>query len=164
GLRPDAGQPPGGRPAEGWLTVAVLGLPLSVYRVVEEHNDALMREFAMIAKRPDAPGAPRRLVELVEEARARFPQEAESSRSQVEAAVEAGESSVDVELVVPVAARGMIIRLVELLDEADAFCEQGELLTLASPPEVRRLRSWFLDQVLRQLDGLPAERWPWPED
>ncbi|MEP6696234.1 MAG: hypothetical protein ABJA34_05055 [Pseudonocardiales bacterium] len=48
-----------------------------------------------------------------------------------------------------------------LIDEADNYCRQGgTLLTLATPPEVKVLRHWYLGEFLRQGSGSPPIPWP----
>ena len=42
-------------------------------------------------------------------------------------------------------------RLDDAVAAADALCERDRLLTLASPPEVRRLRAWMRDEVTGQI-------------
>ena len=42
-----------------------------------------------------------------------------------------------------------------LFDEADAFCRNGDLLTLAESDDVREFRTWYIEEVVRQLDGGP---------
>ena len=58
----------------------------------------------------------------------------------------------------------LVGRLGALLDEADAYCKQGELLTLASPPVVRRFRTWYLAEIRAQLAGAAPGPWPGPVD
>jgi hypothetical protein len=48
-----------------------------------------------------------------------------------------------------------------MLDEADEFCRQGKhLLTLATPPDLRRYRQWFLGEFVAQIGGRPPTPWP----
>jgi hypothetical protein len=35
---------------------------------------------------------------------------------------------------------------------ADALCEQMELLTVASPPELRELRAWMSHELVAQIE------------
>jgi anti-sigma regulatory factor (Ser/Thr protein kinase) len=48
----------------------------------------------------------------------------------------------------------------DLFDEADGFCRDGHLLTLATPRGEARARRWFLTEVARQTSGLPPTAWP----
>ena len=52
-------------------------------------------------------------------------------------AIERGDATVDFELPVPVEAGARRRLLITTMEETDAWCERGELLTLASPPEQR---------------------------
>jgi hypothetical protein len=47
-----------------------------------------------------------------------------------------------------------------MLDETDAFCRDGTLLTLAPAEDVVAFRRWYLTQVIEQLEGRPAQPWP----
>lgn len=59
----------------------------------------------------------------------------------------------------PPAVAAAAAQLRDLLDEADEFCCAGDLLTLATQPEGRAFRRWYLDEFRRQIDGhLPR---PW---
>jgi hypothetical protein len=50
--------------------------------------------------------------------------------------------------------------ITELLDAADEFCRSGDLLTLASSPEVVAWRHWWRNQVVRQVRE-DADPEPW---
>ncbi len=54
-------------------------------------------------------------------------------------------------MVLPSAAAEDVERLHEAVVAADALCEREQLLTLASPPEVRRLRTWMRDELRDQI-------------
>ena len=56
----------------------------------------------------------------------------------------------------------------EMVRRADALCEAGRLLTLASTPELRSLRAWMTHEVLGQTTHgaapVPWPAWPaWPQ-
>ena len=54
-----------------------------------------------------------------------------------------------------------MLRLAELVAEADRLCEQEQLLTLASSPELRELRAWMAHEVSGQLHhGATPVTWP----
>ena len=59
----------------------------------------------------------------------------------------------------PAALAAAARRLRTLLDEADAFCRAGDLLTLATQPEGVAFRHWYLDEFQRQIDGRPPRPW-----
>lgn len=142
------------------VTVIVEAVPLTVYFAAQEHNEALMREFRLLSAHHGADSVPSRLVALAAEARQEFAAEGTQLRAQVESAVARGSATVDLELNVPRVGWELLGRLVRLLDEADEFCERGELLTLASPPIVRRFRAWYLGEIWAQLEGGLPGSWP----
>lgn len=169
GQDPPTWDPPGdltAAPAEAaarepsTVTVRIVDLPLSIYLAAQQHNDALMREFHWLIDRGEHEGVPSRLVQLASEAQVRFAPETAAIRAQVAAAVAAGHARLDLEVDVPRSAWQIVTQLAELLDEADAYCQRGDLLTLASPPDLRRFRTWYLDQVLGQLAGRAPSPWP----
>ena len=146
------------------VEVRIEQLPLELYREASEHNDELLREFALIRDRdPDeSRSVPRRLLTLVAELGERFSGFSGEQTSQLQAALERGDRSIDLRYRVPAEARRASIDLGAMLDEADAFCREGkELLTLTTPPAALAFRRWFLAEFVRQLDGEPPL--PWPE-
>lgn len=140
--------------------IGILGLPIDLYLKTQAHNDELIREFGFIAQQgAERGGVPARLLELVELVGELFAAPAAESRAQVQAAVARGDETVDLRLVMAPAAAPFTQQLCELLDEADEYCREGNLLTLESSPEVRLFRWWFLQQVLDQIEGRPPTPW-----
>ena len=147
--------------------VHIRQLPLKVWARTQEHIDELLREFALITvEMQDDTGAkpdiPKRLLDLIEQLTERFAgvnTEADNVRDEAYAR---GDEYVDLTLRLPAVAREATIELGQLLDEADDYCRAGDkLLTLATPPESLAFRRWYLEEVLRQLDGEAPV--PWPE-
>lgn len=153
----------GARSAE-MASVRVVGLPLWLYEAAQQHNDALLREFQLLASTDPSAHVPKRLLALAEETRRRFAAEGTTVRDQVAAAEAAGAATVDLQVAVPRTSWDLLDRLAAQLDEADEFCRRGDLLTLAAPPILRQLREWYLGQVRAQLSGDPATPWPGPFD
>jgi hypothetical protein len=148
--------------AGGLVTVRVLGVPMPVYLRASEHGDELMREFALIAASADEGedvGVPVRLLALVAELRAQFSGFTLRPESELAEAAARGDATIDVEYLLPPQAGPAVTHLGELLDEADDFCRAGDLLTLATPPEAVAFRRWFLEEFVRQADGLPPIPW-----
>ncbi len=109
----------------------------------------------------EARSIPRRLLALVAELSERFSGFSVEQTGQLQAALDRGESTIDLVYRVPPEVRQAIIDLGDMLDEADAFCREGkELLTLATPPPALAFRRWFLEEFVRQLDGEAALPWP----
>ncbi len=144
------------------IGVRIVGLPVDVYLRAAEHNDELMREFALIKGQGAGDGAavPDRLLALVEEMRARFSGFAAQPEAELAAAAASGAGNIDLYyLVPPDAARGAG-DLDALLDEADRFCQVGDLLTLTTPPDALAFRRWLLREFVRQAAGEAPTPWP----
>lgn len=143
--------------------VRLLGVPVDLYLEASRHTAEIVREFALISfgeRSGVNEHVPDRLLELVTELRQRHRRSADAIRARFEEAAQAGETAVDLELPADEAAADITERLTDLLDAADEFCRSGDLLTLASSPEVVAWRHWWRDQVLRQVrEG--ADPTPW---
>lgn len=147
------------------VDIAVLRAPVQVWARAQEHSDALMREFALIASEartdPDSTHVPVRLLRLVETLNAAYSGFTGEQEAQMHAAVEAGEQEVDLHYRLPRSVAPDVVQLGALLDEADEYCRAGQhLLTLATPEESVRFRRWFLDQFAEQAAGHPPVAWP----
>jgi hypothetical protein len=139
------------------VQIRILALPLDVYQHSTEHHEELLREFALIQAREPTQGhtVPARLVQLVEELTETYAGMNELPRAELAAGIARGDATVDLSYVVPREIRQACIHLAELLAEADDYCRDGELLTMAPPPDAIAFRVWFLDEFVRQIDGLP---------
>jgi hypothetical protein len=139
----------------------LLGFPVPLYaRGAARHAD-LLREFALIATSgaDEQDSVPDRLLQLITELRASYGTFAGPALDRVHEAMERGEERVDVTYVLPPAAREAAVELLRMLDEADAYCRSGDLLTLAPDEELVRFRHWYLGELIRQLGG--GEAIPW---
>ena len=149
-------------PADELVDIRFPGLPVRLTFATDEHMASLVRELRLISigretgTTDDVPG---RLASLIDEVLAEFADVRMVGIEQGEAALEAGLDVVDMTIPMPPAAGPAIERLTALLEEADGWCARGELLTLAVPPEVVRLRRWFTAQVVGQLAGRPPVAW-----
>ena len=127
------------------------------------HLEEITREFQLIEfsdEEVDSP--PARLLDVISRLRANYDQLGfEGNRRFALGAIERGESTVDFELPVPAEAGSAARLLMTTMEETDSWCERGELLTLASPPEQRRMRRWFFGEIERQTAG--GEPIPWDD-
>ena len=85
------------------IEVRILGLPVDVYQQAAEHNDELMREFALIKGQGAGDGAavPDRLLALVDEMRARFAGFTTQPEAELAEAAASGGATIDLVYLVP---------------------------------------------------------------
>jgi hypothetical protein len=102
---------------------------------------------------------PAKLLALVERQREEFADLSVRFLEDPAAVVERGGGHVDMEIDVPPRAAPAALELLETLAEADDYCHQGLLLTLAHPPELVVLREWFLGEIIRQVGGEKPTPW-----
>jgi len=147
------------------VDVHLLRLPVPVRERAQEHSEALMREFALIASEarddPSGDHVPARLLRLVESLNQAYAGFTGEQEAQLHAAAERGDAEIDLHYRVPPAAAGAAGELGRLLEEADEYCRAGRhLLTLATPEESVRLRDWFLGEFEGQAQGRHPVAWP----
>lgn len=143
--------------------VEVLGAPVQLWVESAEHIEELMREFALL-RIGSAAGTtrpvPQRLLDLVAQVRLRYAGSSTAQELEFDAAVEAGRATIDLSYRVPDGAGQACQELSDLLDEADAFCQQGGMITLVAPAEQAAFRRWYLGEFARQEAGEPPTPWP----
>lgn len=131
------------------------GVPVRLFLESQDHQHDLIKELKLveIGERFDltARQTSHELAVLIAGILDRYADVRTATRRQALAAMQRGEEQVT--LAVPVRP-GMAQALrdwLKLLEQADRFCEQGELLTLAARPPVRALRRWYVEQITAQL-------------
>lgn len=110
----------------------------------------------------DLAAVPGRLVQLAGDLQARYAGITEAQEDELEGALAAGELTRDVTYRVPAAVAQACQQLLDLLEEADAYCEHGDLLTLVSPHDQREFRRWYLSEFIGQVGGAAPRRWHGP--
>ncbi len=142
------------------VAVRVLGVPLALLERARQHQESLEREFQVIALASPAESehVTARLLALVQDLADQFGTFSHVQTA-IDEAVARGDSTIDLEYEVPAAAGQAAIRLGALLDEADAFCRDGDLLTLATPDDCVELRRWFLGEFVAQIGGADPTSW-----
>jgi hypothetical protein len=147
------------------IDVVLVSLPVEAFRRSQQHHDALLREFALVAadvdadRDPHVDTVPRRLLSLVSELAQQFGRFSVEPSTQLRDAIDNGVVRIDVHFRVPAAAKDAAINLGRLLDEADEYCRRGDLLTLATPTDTLAFRRRYLEEFVRQIDGAPARPW-----
>lgn len=143
--------------------VHILGFPVGIQARAQEHLDDLLREFMLIAAdREHGPVSPvpSQLLDLIAEIQRDYAGTNLEQEARLVEARETGVESLDLVYRVPADAAAIATRLAEALDAADTYCLSGEhLLTLATPPEEKELRRWYLGQFVDQISGSGPTTW-----
>jgi len=150
--------------SEELITVQVIGLPTDLQVEAQQQNDELTRELMLVAEQMRQRGTsgelPVRFVELVTSLSGRYAIFTAEQEAQLNAAIAAGEPTIDLTYTLPVSAASAAGALGGILDEADEYCRQGRLLlTLATPAPLVTYRRWFLDQFVGQAAGAAPVAW-----
>lgn len=197
GTRPDAGGGKtvwfslGGTPAvpePGWatagdelVTVGTLrAVPVGLYRVLQEQNEALLREYELV--RLDSPDRPEprdgdgyghaagegagtsdevdgELLGAAARARTHL---ATLLLDAMEGLPDTGHVDVAV-TAEPAEVPGFRV-LLRVLEAAERLASAGVLLTRPALPELQALRAWLLDDLVAQLDGAAPTPWSPPAE
>jgi len=143
----------------GWALVRLIGCPVELSLRQDEHLDELVRELQLISagngdNRSQAVAAQIQDL-LISPAHARF-----TGRRQAERALAEGRDTLDVDMAMPHEFSSMVKRLQQAVQAADELCEQMQLLTVASTPELRELRAWMTHELVAQIErGDPPVSW-----
>src|SRR3954452_23991623 len=112
--------------------IHVLELPVELWRRTQEHSDELIREFMLIATEErgqhEGHAVPRQLLTVIDELTRRYAGFGEENETKLAEAAERGVGSIDLVYDLPVGVADDVRRLGGVLDQADAFCRQGEHL------------------------------------
>jgi anti-sigma B factor antagonist len=75
-------------------------------------------------------------------------------------ASERGNEHIDLVFEVPEETVEGVRQLDAMMDTVDEYCRDGDLLTLATPPDLVEFRRWFLGEFVRQIGhGEPPRSW-----
>src|SRR3954470_21684079 len=115
------------------VSITLMDFPVALASRAGKHYEAIQREFALIHFSDEATRAslPARLLDLAERTRAELASGEIIEREQVTSAIEQGVEHVTVTLRMPRSAGASMAALSELLVEADDFCREGDLITVA---------------------------------
>ncbi len=141
-------------------TVTMQGCPLELLHRARQHGEALVRELAFIVDGGgDNTELPKQLLRVVERVRVSAGGLNTGAERAIDEALARGDDSIDFQVVMPTALGRGASAFAALLDEIDAYCRSGDLLTLETPADVRAFQRWYLDEMARQLDGAPPTPW-----
>lgn len=141
------------------ITVEWQGLPLLLFEVVLEHNEALMREYALerLGELDPAEEMAPPTVAAAAAARARLAQAVAEYRPLART-----QRHVDVTLLLEPRDVDALADLLPVLDEAERLSEAGRILTQPALPELRELREWCISEIVRQAEGAAPTPWRTP--
>ena len=142
------------------VEVRLLGLPIPLLREAQQHSDELQREFSHVAA-AESDSAPVRLTALSQHLRGKYGSFTAPVQAQIDEAAARGDDTIDVTFEVPRGAADAALQMSAMLQEVDEYCREGELLTLAPSDENIKLRNWYLNQFIDQING--AEPVPFDE-
>jgi hypothetical protein len=141
-------------------TVTMQGCPLELLQRARRHGEALVRELAFIVDGGgDNTELPKRLLAVVQHVRDSAGGLNTGAERAIDEALARGDVSIDFEVVMPTAIGRGAPAFAALLDEIDAYCRAGDLLTLETPSDVRAFQHWYLEEMARQIDGAPPTSW-----
>ena len=148
------------------MQIELLNFPVDRFQQARQHANAVQRELDVLRIEGARAGhVPRNSDEVIADLDARFTGY-RSTMDTLDGLVEQGVDHADVQIPVlgdPNERADAVQALADLLDEMDAYCEAGDqLLTLATPPDLREFRAWLFREVIGQMRG--ASPSPWADD
>jgi PAS domain S-box-containing protein len=131
------------------VVIRLVGAPVRLFPAVQQHVDAMLREYALVALQLQPTGAapPHLLVDM------------RAVPAQIRAAIQVGSPTVDLVVSSPAAVRDSVIEARDALEVADHLAAEAKLLNPPALAEVRACREWFLGEVIAQLDGREPTAW-----
>jgi len=148
------------------VPVALLGVPVRLLVRAREHHDDLMREFRLLALdgAATAAQAPARLADVIAVLGERYGAASARPDALVDAALEAGEPTVDLRYEVGPDVAQAALALDGLMREADTFCAAEQLMTLPRSPLLVDFAAWYVGEFVDQLSGAAPRPWTGPLD
>ncbi|MEA3078135.1 MAG: hypothetical protein QOF60_3043 [Actinomycetota bacterium] len=135
-------------------TVRFLAVPVDVYLRLQEQNDGVLRELALLAFTADLAGeidpSPE-LLDVIERSRQYFNVQREGFRREVGVAAVAGEVVIDLAGRYSPSVVGPAADYVDLFERAEDLAGRDEMLIAPADPVVAKLRRWFIAEMSGQL-------------
>lgn len=134
--------------------VRLEGVPVRLFLESQDHQHDLVREFQLIQIGERDLGmaeAPHEVARLVNDILTRYSDVRSTTRNQAVAALRRGDETTTLEVPVRPGMGQALKDWLGLLESADRICEQGHMLMVASRPEVRELRRWYVREITRAL-------------
>jgi len=147
--------------------VRIVGVPVRAFLESQDHQHDLIRELQLITIGAQFDVAKveisHRVAKLVASIHERYESVRSATREQALAARARGDLLVDLDVPIVPDMAASLRHWLELLEEADELCRDGDLLLLATQPEIRDLRRWYVETVIAALDGATPSSGGGPE-
>ena len=145
--------------------VKLLNMPVRLLASGRQHHDELMHEFAVLAvSLEDRGSVPARMLEMIDTLGTKYGRAADRPDALVDAAIERGDDTIDLTYQVPAHVVHAADALERMMDEADEFCRNEQMLTLSRSDVQKRFAKWYLEEFRRQVAGEPPQPWDGPFD
>jgi hypothetical protein len=143
--------------------VVLLGYPVALGRLQYEWTSDLLREFQLILhgaeQHGEVPPVLRRLLTFADEITTKYGVQMAEPEAELDRAFAAGEECTVLRYPLFPVSRGILLDFARTMEEADAYCREAALITLAPSPELYALRRWIVEEFIRQYDGAPPRSW-----
>lgn len=145
--------------------VQLLNTPVRLLAAGRQHHDELMHEFAMLAvSLEDRDAVPVRMLEMIDMLGTRYGRAADRPDALVDAAIARGDDVIDLTYQVPTHVVDAADALERMMNEADEFCRNEQMLTLGRSEVQKRFAKWYLEEFRRQIAGEAPRPWDGPLD
>jgi anti-sigma regulatory factor (Ser/Thr protein kinase) len=144
-----------------WVRVRLADCPVQLSLRQDQHLDEQVRELQLVGGDRSSPASQALAAQLQDllsgPAHARH-----MGRRIAQQAAAEGRETIDVDMAMPRAFSAEVVKLELAVRQADVLCEEMRLLTVASAAELRALRAWMTEEIVRQAehDAAPV---PWRE-
>lgn len=145
----EAVEPPVEALPAGWARVRLAGCPVRLSLRQDEHLDELIRELQLVGADRANPAMQELALGLQDLLRGPAHARHTGRRIAQQAALE-GRDFVDIDMAMPREFGAEVQKLDRAVKAADVLCEEMRLLTLASSDDLRALRAWMTEEVVRQ--------------
>lgn len=151
----------GTRPEPAVPDVLLLEYPVQLGVRQEERTVELVREFQLITldMTSGKPGVPRQLLDFATTLYDQYGPELAAPRAELDTAYAAGDRVTTLRYPLRPGSVEQMLRYARLMEEADDFCRDGRLISLAPDDEVHALRRWIVEEFVRQYHGRAPRPW-----
>jgi hypothetical protein len=140
--------------------------PLRLWAEQEAYTQDLLREFQLLLMgersgqmREAAPG---KLIVLADLFQSRFGPLLQSINEERQSAYAAGLDRIDSKIPLVEGTPQLLEQVRQVLEAADEFCRQGDLLLLPRPAHLLALSDWVHSELVAQYEGSGPTPWPGP--